>query len=71
MAFDGIGLIWGWTIEERMHNAHARKVFVMHITDAYSNESERSMASSFTRRTFAFVFTLLAVAAFVGILSAE
>jgi hypothetical protein len=71
MAFDGIDLAWDWTIEERMHNAHARKVFVMHITDAYSNESEKSLVSSFTRHICAIFSTLLAVAVFVGILSAE
>jgi hypothetical protein len=62
-----IGLA-GLGLEYRgMHNAHARKVFVMHITDAYSNESEESMASSFTRRTCAFVFALLAFTVFGGI----
>lgn len=30
MAFDGIDSAWDWEYRG-MHNAHARKVFVMHI----------------------------------------
>ena len=56
-----------------MHNAHARKVFVMHITDASSNEIEGSMVPSFTRRICAFVFTcvLRSVMVFIEISFAE
>ena len=54
-----------------MHNAHARKVFVMHITDAYSDESKRSMVLNFTRHFCALVFIFKSVLVFIEKLFAE
>ena len=51
-----------------MHNAHTRKVFVMHITNAYSNESKESKVSSFTRHICVFFCVLMV---FIDILVVE
>lgn len=51
-----------------MHNAHARKVFVMHISDAYSNEIKDP---NFTRLFCAMVFILQSVMVFVEFSFAE